>query len=204
MRIISTFAALIAATTSAVAFNPQPEPPANQWSVQGFIDMTSLTSEQTGAALPFGVPGSIIGDDQVDFRVGVIATFTAPAGPFGGTPADGLYTPILEYFQVQIGDTTWDETMLTPGDLEFQVAGGLVTGVGAVVTDTMPSHPDLLFSLPTSPGTWLAIDERDGTNLGTLSGEYALRNSAVVPEPSAFLYGLLLCTGLAVRYRFGR
>ena len=57
-----------------------------------------------------------------------------------------------------------------------------MTGVSVVITNTMPSHPDLSFMLPASPGQWEALDERDGYNAGSIMGTYVLRDG-IVPEP---------------------
>ena len=167
---------------SAVAFNPQPEPPGDIWRVEGFINMTALEILPTGAAMPFGVDSTIVGDSQIDFRVGVIATFTATDSTGAGTPDDGIYTPDTEYFRVQIGDTSWDETMPSQG-LQFQIQGGIITGVSVVITDTMPAHPDLEFMFPASPGKWVATDDRNGDNVGSINGSYALMDGEVINKP---------------------
>jgi hypothetical protein len=67
--------------------------------------------------------------------------------------------------------------------LEFQIQSGLVTGVRVLLTDTMPSHPDLEFMFPASPGAWIATDERDGDNIGIISGSYALTDGEVTDKP---------------------
>ena len=186
-REVQSFAAIVIVillsgiSSSALAFNPQPEPPANLWRVEGFINMTSLEISPTGDAMPFAVDSTIVGDNIIDFRSGIIAKFTAPDNTGGGIPDDGTYTAEIEYFQVQIGDTGWDETMPTQ-NLEFQIQGGLVTGVRAVITETMPAHPDLEFNFPASPGAWIATDERDGDNIGTISGSYALMDGEVTDK----------------------
>ena len=176
-------AILLWAVGSAFAFNPQPEPPADQWGIEGFIDMTALTVASTGDAVPFGLDPMIIGDDQIDFYAGIIASFIAPDNDGDLKPDDGIYMASTQFFDVFIGDTHWDHTLLTQ-DFDFQLQGGIVTGVGGMITNTMPGHPDLQFMLPTSPGQWVALDERNGNNLGTVSGTYALRN-AVIPAPSS-------------------
>ncbi len=195
--LIVAVAVLVCASRPVVAFNPQPEPPADTWNVQGFVDMTALTSVPTGAANPFNVDPTLIGDGLVDFHGGVIATFIAPTNAFTGKPEDGTYYPTMEYFRLQIGNTSWDETMIPAESVEFQLQGGLVTGVSAVITITLLEHPDLEFFLPRSPGTWLATDDRNGVNLGTIFGNYDLRDG-VVPEPgslSLLLIGTLLLSG---------
>jgi hypothetical protein len=174
---------------SALAFNPQPEPPAEQWGIEGFIDMTALTIASAGDAIPFGLDPTIIGDDQIDFHAGIIASFIAPDNDGDLKPDDGIYMASTQFFDVFIGDTHWDHTLLAQ-DFDFQLQGGIVAGVSGWITDTMPSHPDLQFMFPSSPGEWMALDERDGNNLGTVSGTYTLRN-AVVPEPSSLsLFGI--------------
>ncbi len=84
--------------------------------------------------------------------------------------------------RLRIGDTRWDETMIPAESIAFELQGGLVIGISGMVTITRPEHPDLGFFLPRSPGTWVATDDRDGVNLGTISGNYELRDG-VVPEP---------------------
>jgi len=96
---------------SAFAFNPQPEPPAEQWGIEGFIDMTALTIEATGDAIPFGLDPAIIGDDQIDFHAGIIASFIAPDNDGDLKPDDGIYRASTRFFDVSIGDTHWDNSM---------------------------------------------------------------------------------------------
>ncbi len=178
--VVFSVAVLLCDCSPAVGFNPQPEPPANTWKVEGYIDMRPLEIiPTTDSAQPFSVDDSIIGDIEVKFHAAIIATFTAADHDGDLKPDDGFYRPTMRFFDVFIGNTHWDETMPS-GDLEFQVQGGLVSGVRGTYTDTMPSHPDLKFMFPDSPGAWIATDERDGNNLGTISGSYALRDSVVV------------------------
>ena len=141
--VVAAAVVLWGAGNSVVAFNPQPEPPADTWNVQGFVDMTALTSVPTGAAHPFHVDPSIIGDGLVDFYGGVIATFVAPTNAFTGKPEDGIYHPDMRYFRLQIGDTNWDEAMIPAESIAFQLQGGLVVGIRGVLTETLLSHPDL-------------------------------------------------------------
>ena len=148
--------------------------------------------------LPFGTDPAIVSDGQVDFSAGMIAMFDAPDNTGDLRPDDGLYVADVPYFRVQIGDTSWDETMLSSGMLEFEVMGGQVTGVSVVITDTMPSHPDLSFMLPASPGAWEALDEWDGHNAGSIAGTYALRDG-IIPEPATL--ALLVVGGLALMRR---
>jgi len=119
--------------------------------------------------------------------------FNPQPEPPGSWYVDGEYTADLQFFQVQIGDTNWDETMPNTGIL-LEVTGGVVSGMGGNMTCTVPVHPDLEFWLPTSPGAWEARDERsdrDEVDLGLIRGTYALRDG-VVPEPSSLT---LLCIG---------
>jgi hypothetical protein len=171
---------------STLAFNPQSEPPGDQWRIEGFIEMTALATVPTGDAIPFGLDPTIISDGQSDFYAGIIANFTAPDSDGDHKPDDGFYRASTQFFNVSIGDTHWDHTLFTQ-DFNFQLQGGLVTGVSNWLTDTMPSHPDLHFMFPSSPGEWMALDERNGINLGRVSGTYTLRN-AVVPVNDARPY----------------
>ncbi len=191
--IVAAAVVLVSMAATVFAFNPQPEPPADTWKVEGFVDMTALTSEPTGVGNPFHFDPSLIGDGLVDFRGGIVATFVAPTNAFTGKPQDGLYYPTMDYFRLRIGNTSWDETMIPAESIDFQLQGGLVTGVGGVITFTRPEHPDLALFLPSSPGAWMATDERGGVNLGTISGEYGLRDG-IVPEPGTL--ALLLTGGL--------
>lgn len=171
---------LLGACPPAVAFNPQPEPP-GQWTVEGFIDLSVLTMETTGADAPFGLDPHIAGDAQVDFSAAIIATFTGADRDEDGRPDNGIYAADLRYFCAAIGDTDWDETMPNTGIL-LEVTDGLVSGMAGNMTCTMPSHPDLEFWLPASPGTWEARDVRGDTDTGLITGTYALRDGTV-PEP---------------------
>ncbi len=179
---VTTAILLFSVNNSVVAFNPQLEPPGDVWLVEGFINMTALEISPTGAAMPFGVDRTIIGDNQIDFRVGIIARFTATDNTGDGKPDDGIYTPEMEHFRVQVGNTGWDETMPNH-NLKFQVQRGMVTDVSVILTVTMPSHPDLEFMFSASPGAWVAKDERDEDNVGTISGSYALRDGEVINRP---------------------
>ena len=184
--------------SQAAGFNPQPEPPGalpDTWRVEGYIDLYAQTTSQTGLDMPFGIDPGIVGDAALDFSAGVIARFTAPTTA-DSKPHDGLYDVEFEYLLLRIGDTTWDQTLL--GTIQFQVLDGLVNGCSGIYTDTMPSHPDLSFELPASPGTWQALDERDDVNLGTVAGTYELRDG-VVPEPVTL--SLMALGGLALLRR---
>ncbi len=170
---------LLCTGSPVFAFNPQLEPQANTWKVEGYIDMTALEiMPASDMTTPFGVDVAIIGDGRVDFHAEIIATFTATDYDGDLMPDDGFYTPTMRFFDVFMGNAQWDETMFSP-DLEFQVQSGLVTGWRCTLTTTMPSHPDLEFKFPSSPGTWIAIDERNDINLGTNSGIYSLRDGIV-------------------------
>jgi hypothetical protein len=186
----------------AVAFNPQPEPPGH-WRIEGFADLLAMDMNMTDTQPPFGLSSMIVGDDMVDFSAGIVAMFDAPDNDGDTLPDDGIYAMDLQYFRVQIGDTSWDEMM--PGsDMMLQVQGGAVIGIQMTLTPTVVEHPDLSFMLPASPGTWSALDERNGINLGTVSGTYSLRDG-VVPEPATMsLFGLGLVALAAWRWRCRR
>ncbi|MDY7011212.1 MAG: PEP-CTERM sorting domain-containing protein [Planctomycetota bacterium] len=175
---------MLVVCSQAVGFNPQPEPPGipqpDNWYVEGFVDMCAQAVDPTSAAMPFGIDPHIVGDAVVDFSAGVIARFDAPSTAYG-KPVDGLYDADFQYFLLRMGDTIWNETML--GTIQFRVSDGMVDGCSGVITYTIPSHPDLSFALPASPGTWVALDERDEVNLGTVTGTYTLRDG-IVPEPA--------------------
>jgi PEP-CTERM motif-containing protein len=195
-RTIGISGAVISVTLLSVfagqagAFNPQPEPPGDLWKVEGFIDLWTQVIDPTTEEMPFGIDQDIVGDSIVDFESEVIARFSAPITG-GDQPADGVYDAVFEYFQVRIGNTTWDQTM--PGSIQFKLTDGVVTGWSGIYTDTMPEHPDLSFMFPASPGTWEALDERNDVNLGVVKGTYSLRDGTV-PEPAT---GLLLMLGMA-------
>ncbi len=186
----------------ASAFNPQPEPPAmpNTWSIEGFMDLLATAVDPTNNEPPFGIDPAIAEDNVVDFSVGIIAMFGARDDDGDGKPNNGLYAGDVSYFRVQIGDTSWDETMMPSTGMQFQVEGGLVTGVSVALTYTMPAHPDLSFMLPASPGAWEALDERDGVNVGAIMGTYALRDG-IVPEPATMALLTMGSLGLLLRRR---
>ncbi len=157
----------------AAAFNPQ-----RLWRIEGFVDLFVEDITQTGTEVPFGISPFIASDGVVDFSAGIIATFEAPDNDRDGKPDNGLYPVDMEYFRVQIGDTSWDETMPSTG-MQFQIEGGLVTGIKGTYTPTMPAHPDLSFMLPASPGAWEAMDEGDSDNVGSLIGSNGIRVGSV-------------------------
>ena len=175
-----SIASLLVLGGQAAGFNPQPEPPAS-WYVEGYIDMWAQAIDPTGAEMPFGIDPYIVGDAMLDFSAGVIARFDAPTAAAADKPVDGLYDADFEYFGLQIGDTTWDQTM--PSAIQFQVVGGVVNGSTGIYTDTLPAHPDLSFALPASPGSWVAQDKRDDVDLGVITGTYSLRDGEVLPDP---------------------
>ena len=175
------------------AFTPQQGLP-GEWHVEGYIDLSAEAINPTNAQMPFGVDPSITNGVFVDFSAGVMAMFAAPDADGDGKADDGLYDARLDYFRLRIGDTNWDETL--PGNVEFQVNGGLVMGVRGAISPTVHEHPDVSFALPASPGTWEALDERNGVNHGTITGIYVLRDGVVVPEPSSL--SLLAMGGLAL------
>ena len=171
---------LLGACSPAVAINPQPEPP-GRWTIEGFVDLSVLTMEPTGADAPFGLDPDIVGDAQVDFSAAIIATFTGADRDGDGRPDNGVYAADLRYFRAEIGDTNWDETMPNTGIL-LEVTDGLVSGMSGNITCTVPAHPDLELWLPSSPGAWEARDVRGDTDKGLIAGTYALRDGTV-PEP---------------------
>ena len=178
--------AVFLACGQAVAFTPKPMP-LGTWYVEGFADLYAQTVEPGDTKPPFGVDPAIVSDGEVDFSAGIIATFAAGDRDSDGRPDDGLYPANVDLFRLQIGNTTWDETM-PASEMLLGVEGGLVTGVQIVITYTKPAHPDVEFLLPHSPGTWVALDERGDENLGSIAGNYVLRD-AIVPEPATL--GLL-------------
>jgi len=114
-------------------------------------------------------------------------------------PADGRACVNVTNFFLQIGDTSWDETMTPQGQpLIFQIlfGDGSVKGLAGEITPYDPAHPDLRFFLPNSPGTWeardLITDPQTGRSRdrGTISGTYTSQLT-VVPGPAGLaLFGL--------------
>ena len=192
LAVVLQMALLLVICGQAAAFNPQ-----RLWRIEGFVDLFVEDITQTGTEVPFGISPFIASDGVVDFSAGIIATFEAPDNDRDGKPDNGLYPVDMEYFRVQIGDTSWDETMPSTG-MQFQIEGGLVTGIKGTYTPTMPAHPDLSFMLPASPGAWEALDERGSDNVGSLIGSYALRDG-IIPEPATM--ALLSIGGLMMLRR---
>lgn len=121
----------------------------------------------------------------------------------GGTPDPSTRPATLDDFELTIGNASWDETM-PHSDVMVRVVKGLLVGIEVFITETRPEHPDLLFHLPASPGTWEALDLVDGVDHGRIGGTYRLL--ARVPEPGALV---LLAAGLmglagAIRWRSPR
>lgn len=195
---------LLSICGQAVAFNPQPEPPGDRWRIEGFADLLSTAMAVTDTDPPFGLNRAIVGDDVVDFSAGMIARFEAPDNNGDNLVDDGIYAGDLLYFRVKIGDTDWDEMIPNSGML-LKVERGVIVGLSFTICDTLADHPDLTFMFPASPGTWEALDKRDGINLGTISGIYELRDG-IVPEPTTFglLGGLLVLGALLLIRRHGR
>jgi len=200
-------AALILLVTSA-AYAPPVGPPAGgaftprqglpgEWHVEGYVDLSAETINQMNGVTPFGVDSAITNGVFIDFSAATIAMFNAPDAEGDGKADDGLYDVSLDYFRLRIGDTMWDETL--PGSIQFEVNGGLVMGVGGAISPTVHEHPDVSFALPTSPGTWEALDERGDVNHGTITGIYVLRDGGVIPEPASL--SLLAIGGLALTRR---
>ena len=106
-------ASVLALCSPAAGFNPQPEPPGKpgNWYVEGFMDLTVDAVDPTGEDTPFGIDENIAGDADVDFSAGVIAWFDA-ASTADDKPVDGSYDVLLEYFDLRIGDTTWDLSLI--------------------------------------------------------------------------------------------
>jgi hypothetical protein len=164
------------------AWTPQATSP-GQWRIEGFAALLTTKMEATNPSLPFGLDRSIVSDGIVDFSAAFRGSFFAPDNTGDGFPDDGFYTLALEEFIVQIGDTSWDETMPATR-VEVQINQGLAIGIDFAITPTLRSHPDLRFRHPTSPGTWEALDERDDENNGTVSGTYTLTDGLIAPPQS--------------------
>lgn len=133
-------------------------------------------------------------------------------------PADGKACSQVTTFFLNIGDTSWDETMTPAGrplTFELLFGDGSVKGLAGEITPYNPAHPDLFFFLPASPGTWEAHDIRTivdpetqrqiTIDRGVIAGTY-VPNLVVVPLPGTLGLlglGLILATGgsLTRRYR---
>ena len=129
-------------------------------------------------------------------------------------PWNGSVRGQVAKFSLQIGDTSWDETMGPNGaPLVFEIlfGDGSVKGLAGEITPYNPAHPDLYFFLPHSPGTWSAVDQRllvdpeTGRQYlqdrGAVSGTYSA-DLRVVPLPGGLsLLGLGLSALLARRRR---
>jgi hypothetical protein len=128
---------------------------------------------------------------------------------------DGVHEGRFVEFNLTIGPVVWNESQVTSPP-EFLISGGLIEGVAVVITDTLPEHPNLTLTLPSSPGTWRVDDENDPTGQpiygGNFGGTYTLEFiSDDVPALGgpwyAVLAMLLLTFGLVygvIRTRFTR
>ncbi len=184
------------------------------WMLQGLsspalaVPMVKGTIDLTASA---ATPGAFGLDDAVGKMFSArLAAVSCDGSVF---PADGRACVEVKTFFLQIGDTFWDETMTSPGNpLTFTLlfGDGSVKGLAGEITPYNPAHPDLFFRLPSSPGTWEALDIRTiidpetgrevERNLGSISGTYT-PDLQVVPLPGALA---LLGLGLARLLRQGR
>ena len=160
---------------------------ASLFAVQGDIQLV-VVSATSGA---FGL-------DTIPVGTTFLARINAVSADGSVFPQDGEARTIVTDFSLQIGDTSWDETMAPPGEamkFTFLFGNGGVMGLTAQITVTIPAHPDLIFYLPASPGTWEAIDVTqvvDPTtggeievDRGIVSGTYSCDGLQVVPLPAS-------------------
>lgn len=140
-----------------------------------------------------GVQGISIGDQ---FN----ASFEVDASLFDLDP--GVHEDRFVRFDLTISGVNWNESQL-PVDrtIQFLLTPAGIGGFSFVITDTMPAHPDLTFSLPSSPAIWNVNDEVDLTGApifgGDFGGTYAI---TAVPIPSALLLSGV-GVALVTRYR---
>ncbi|MCH5374644.1 MAG: hypothetical protein JJ992_11770, partial [Planctomycetes bacterium] len=92
------------------AWTPTASSP-GQWRIEGFADLLATSMETIGTESPFGLDQSIVSDGIVDFSAAFIAEFHAPDNDGDRYPDDGFYATDVSRFFVEIGDTSWDETM---------------------------------------------------------------------------------------------
>ena len=111
---------------------------------------------------------------------------------------DGVHEGKFVEFNLTVGPVNWNESHVTSPP-EFLINNGMIVGVGMVLTDTMPAHPNLTLALPSSPGTWRVDDENDPTGQpiigGNIGGTYTLE---FIPDAAPALEGPWLAV-LAIR-----
>ncbi len=153
----------------------------------GTFVLTVLTADPGAFGYAADVPNQF---------VGTFLLVLDPPHPPEPIP-DGDYEASFTSFELTIGDTSWDATM--PHDAPLvRFEGGLPIGWVSTLTETRPEHPDLLFTLPNSPGTFEAIDDDGVSNDGSIAGTYELVvQSAAAPAlgPRATIVTAVLLVG---------
>jgi hypothetical protein len=122
---------------------------------------------------------------------------------------DGVHDGRFVDFELTIGPVNWNESHGTStSPPQFLISGGALVGVEVSYTETLPAHPNLTTTQPSSPGTWRVDDEDDliGQPIygGNFGGTYTLE---FIPEAVPALGGrwpvvvVMLVLTIGVVYR---
>jgi len=147
--------------------------------VEGSLAGRLVLSVETADAGAFGLQAG----EAVLFVAEFEIELDDPPAPGESLP-DGDYTGTFRRFRLTIGNTFWDESMPHTAPT-VRIVGDSGSEVFTVLTDTMPGHPDFHASLSDPAAgveaSWLAFDEVDGIDRGSLTGTYSVEANPTTP-----------------------